>query len=84
MQKKLIAIIIASVSFNLLNAASPTFNLKGGTTFDLNGCLELKEGISSGKLTKTGDGDVTIKREQPRNCVKGSKDRSTIRQPIIK
>lgn len=61
MQKKLIAIIIASVSFNLLNAASPTFNLKGGTTFDLNGRLELKEGISSGKLTKTEDGDVTIK-----------------------
>ena len=62
MQKKLIVvIIIICIYFNLLKAASPTFNFKGGTTFDLNGRLELKEGIESGELKKIGDKDVTVK-----------------------
>lgn len=62
MQKKLtVVIIIVCIYFNLLKAASPTFNFMGGTTFDLNGRLELKEGIASGQLKKTGDEDVTVK-----------------------
>ncbi len=62
MQKKLIVVIvIICISFNLLKAASPTFNFTGGTTFDLNGRLELKEGISLGRLKKIGDKDVTVK-----------------------
>lgn len=60
MQK--ILIVIVCISFNLLKAASPTFNFTGGTTFDLNGRLELKEGIDSGQLKKIGaDEDVTVK-----------------------